>query len=191
MSKHLLRHLRQNVVAYFAVFLALGGTSYASVRLPQQPAAPRATNSAKAGITCGGACPATKVYWAYVGARGAPGYAGQGVALGAGAPNVYATAVGGNPATVLHLGLGDWLVQFSGQDLTNCGRWANLVHDRGSASIAGYDDVSQWNVYTNGIHIMTTDAQGNAADLDFNVLALCGNTKGLQVTPAAPAAGAH
>jgi hypothetical protein len=186
MSKHLLRHLRQNIVAYFAVFLALGGTSYAA---PQIAALQHSAKSAKAGITCGGSCPASKVLWAYVGAKGAPGYGGQGVALAAGVPNVYDNPVGGYPATVVHLGLGDWLVQFPGQDLTNCGRWANLVHDRGSASISGYDDVSAWNTYLNGIHVMTTDAQGNPADLDFNVLALCASSKGLQTTAAPPGAG--
>lgn len=32
--KHVLRHLRSNLVSYLALFVALGGTSYAAFRLP-------------------------------------------------------------------------------------------------------------------------------------------------------------
>jgi hypothetical protein len=184
----LLRHLRQNTVAYLALFVALGGTSYASVRLPQSAAAPQALRSAKAGITCSGLCPASNVYWAYIGATGAPGYGAQGVGVAPG-PQVYQTVHGGVPALVQHLGLGDWLVSFTGQNLTNCARFANLTHDRGSATIAGYDTVSQWNLYPGGIHVMTTDATGNPADLDFAVVALCGTAKGVQFGAAPPATG--
>jgi len=183
MIKHLLGHLRHNVIGYLALFVALGGTSYASVKIPQLAAS---TKAAKAGITCSGSCPASKVYWAYVGAKGAPGYGAQGVALAAGAPQVYNTAIGAVPATVLHLGTGNWLVQFTGQNLTNCGRWANLTHDRGSASVSGYDGL---NPYTGAIHVLTTDTTGGAADLDFVVLALCGKQQGIQIGAAPPAAG--
>jgi hypothetical protein len=188
MSK-LLRHLRQNTVAYLALFVALGGTSYASVRLPQSAAAPQALRSAKSGITCGGGCPASTAYWAYVGATGVPGYGAGGIALTPGQPQVYQTARGGVPATIEHLGLGDWLVSFTGQNLVNCARFANLTHDRGSVTIAGYDSVSQWNQYAGGIHVMTTDATGNPADLDFVVGAFCGTAKGVQFGAAPPATG--
>jgi hypothetical protein len=184
----LLRHMRQNTVAYIALFVALGGTSYASVRLPQSVASPQALRSAKAGITCSGSCPASNVYWAYVGANGAPGYGAQGVAVSTG-PQVYDTVHGGVPALVQHLGVGDWLVSFQGQNLTNCARFANLTHDRGSASIAGWDTVSQWNQYAGGIHVMTTDATGNPADLDFVVGVFCGSAKGVQFGAAPPATG--
>jgi hypothetical protein len=181
----LLRHLRQNTVAYLALFVALGGTSYASVRLPQSAASPQALKSAKAGITCSGSCPASSVYWAYIGVNGAPGI---GTAFGPG-PSVYQTAHGAVPAEVQHLGLGDYLVSFTGQNLSNCARFANLTHDRGSATVAGIDSVNQWNSYPGGIHVMTTDASGNPADLDFVVVALCGTAKGVQFGAAPPGHG--
>jgi hypothetical protein len=180
MAKHLLSHLKQNTIAYFALFIALGGTSYASVKLPQVIHSQQTAKSAKAGITCGGRCPATKVYWAYSAGGVAPG---GGVALGP----IYQTAVGAVPATLVHQGLGDWLVFFQGQDLSNCARFGNLVHDRGSVTLSGYDGL---NPDPHSIHVLTTSAAGEPADLDFVVLALCGSTKGLTITPAPPAAGA-
>jgi hypothetical protein len=189
MIKHVFTHLRQNVIAYFALFVALGGTSYASVKVPQQLAAAHSAKTAKAGVTCGGRCPASRVYWAYVGATSIPGYGPTGDLGFFGAPAVYETAIGGVPATVQHLGTGDWLVSFTGQDLRNCGRFANLTHDRGSASVSGFDSTNQWNTYDGGIHVMTTDASGKPADLDFNVLAVCGLSQGHQIGAAAPATG--
>jgi hypothetical protein len=180
MIKHLFSHLKHNTIAYFALFVALGGTSYASVKVPQIIHNQQAARSAKAGITCGGACPATKVMWAYVAASGQlPG----GGAFGG---PVYQTAIGGYPANVVHQGLGDWLVFFQNQNLTNCARFGNLVHDRGSVSLSGWDSV---NPDPTAIHVLTTAANGQPADLDFNVLVLCGSTKGLQIGSAPPGAG--
>ena len=34
MMSSVLRHLRRNVIAYAALFVALGGTSYAAIKLP-------------------------------------------------------------------------------------------------------------------------------------------------------------
>jgi len=179
MTKQLLRHFQRNTVAYLALFVALGGTSYASVSIPQHMAAPKA---AKAQITCGGSCPAGNVFWAYIGAKGNPGAAN----FGSAASTPYQTAVGAVPAQILKLGLGDWMVYFQGLEMTNCVRLANLVHDRGSASVAGYD---HFNTDPLGIHVMTTDAQGNPADLDFAVVALCGKAAGISKLPAPPASG--
>jgi len=166
------------IVAYLALFVALGGTSYASVKIPRLTHAEQAAKSAKAGITCGGRCPATRVYWAYVGASGGPG------AIVPTTPDVYQTAVGGVPAHLVHQGLGDWLVFFQSQDLTNCARFVNLVHDRGSASASSYDHT---NPDPQAIHVLTTNAAGQPADLDFVVSALCGNKA--SNAPAPPAAG--
>jgi hypothetical protein len=178
--KHLLSHMKQNVIAYFALFVALGGTSYASVTIPQAAGTHQASKSAKAGITCSKACPATSVYWAYVGATGGPG------AVVPTTPNVYQTAVGGVPANLVHQGLGDWLVKFKSQDLSNCSRFAEVTHDRGYASASGYD---HFNPDPQAIHVLTTNAAGAAADLDFVVIAFCGNSAGIISQPAPPAAG--
>ena len=193
----LLKHFKQNTIAYLALFVALGGTSYASVAIPQQIAATHAAKSAKASITCGGSCPAAKVYWAYVGAKGNINIS----ALTPGAPTVYDTPLGGIPGQVAHLGLGDWMVYFQQQDLSNCARFVNLTHNRGSASASGYDNGSTQDPKTGngnnaslnsdpqGIHVLTTDAQGNAADLDFAIVALCGKASNIQFGAAPPASG--
>ena len=179
MTKHLFSHFRQNTIAYFALFIALGGTSYASVKIPQAIHSQHAAKSAKAGITCGGSCPASRVYWAY--------FAGSHVNnAGDFSGPVYQTAVGGYPAQLTQQGVGDWLVFFQNQDLTNCARFGNLVNARGSVSLAGYDGR---NPNPQAIHVLTTNAAGQPADLDFTVLAVCGSTKGLTIVPAPPAAG--
>ncbi|HZQ03372.1 MAG TPA: hypothetical protein VFA88_05050 [Gaiellaceae bacterium] len=177
MIKQLLSHFKHNTIAYFALFIALGGTSYASVKIPQIA---HTHSSAKAQISCGGACPASDVYWAYIGAKGGPG------AVVPGAPAVYDTALGAIPAQVVHQGLGDWLVFFQNKSLQNCGRWANLVHDRGSVSVAGWDHL---NPDPNAVHVLTTDQYGNPADLDFALLVLCGKAPGIQFGAAPPATG--
>jgi hypothetical protein len=165
--KVLLSHFQQNIIAYFALFVALGGTSYASVKIPQVVNSHQTAKSAKAGITCGGSCPASSVFWAYIGAKGVSSR------LVDGAPAVNQTAVGGVGAQVDHNGVGDWTVYFQGQDLSNCARFAELTNDRGSASAAGYD---HRNPVPQAIHVLTTDATGNPADLDFVVIAFCGHT---------------
>jgi hypothetical protein len=171
----LLRHMKHNAVAYFALFVALGGTSYAA---PQIAAMHHSAKTAKGGISCGGSCPATKVFWAYIGAHGQ--IQQQQLTPNVAAPAVYQTAVGGVGAQLVHKGLGDWLVFFQGQDLSNCARIATLVHDRGSASASSYDHL---NPDPYAIHVLTTDATGNPADLDFMIMAFCGNSKGLQTSP--------
>jgi hypothetical protein len=176
------------IVAYLALFVALGGTSYASVKIPQIAGAHQAAKSAKAGITCGGRCPATRVYWAYVGVTGGPAVTG-GVTpiLTSPAGGVYQTAIGGVPARLVHQGVGDWLVYFQSDNLTNCARFGNLVHDRGSVSLGGYD---HFNPDPEAIHVLLTNAQGQPADLDFVVLVVCGGNAGnIQQGPAPPAAG--
>jgi hypothetical protein len=189
MTMYLLRHLKRNTVAYFALFVALGGTSYASITIHQNALTTNSARSAKSSITCGGSCPASKVYWAYIGAHGIinlPINVNTGQLAAPSQPAVYATALGGIPAQVLHLGVGDFMVYFQQQDLSNCARFANLTHDRGSATISGYDHTD---ADPQGIHVMTTDANGNPADLDFVVLALCGKAPLIQFGAAPPAAG--
>lgn len=181
MTKHLFSHLKQNTIAYFALFIALGGTSYASVSIPQHLNAQRTASSAKATITCGGRCPARTVYWAYIGAQGCP------QVFVASAPNVCQSPLGGVPAQLVHQGLGDWLVFFQQQPLQNCARFGNLTHARGSATVAGWDSK---NTDPQAIHVLTTNAAGQAADLDFVVGALCGGGSGnIQFGASPPASG--
>ncbi len=170
MIKHILRHLRNNTVAYLALFVALGGTSaYASVSVVS---AHTTTQSAKGNGTCLGACPATKVIWAYF---------GRNVANTAWIP--LQTPIGGYNPVLTKTGLGSWTVQFLGQnDLSNCAKFANLTQIRGSATVlaysSSYPDPSQ-------INVLTTDASGNPVDTGFDVLVTCGGGQG-KVTATAP-----
>ena len=181
MTKHLLSHMKQNTIAYFALFVALGGTSYASVKIPQ---AIHTQHAAK--ISCGGACPASKVYWVYVGVRGGPAQWVDRSKPPNAAPNTYQTAVDGVSANLVHVGLGDWLVKFKSTELSNCSRFVNLTHDLGFATAAGYD---RFNPDPTAVHVTTADVTGQPADLDFVVIAFCGNSKGLTTQPAPPATG--
>jgi hypothetical protein len=183
MINHLLSHMKQNLIAYFALFVALGGTSYAA---PQIAAMHHSAKSAKGGITCGGACPASRVYWVYVGVHGGPLAQINRSIPSTAAPNTYQTAVGAVSANLVHQGLGDWLVKFKSTDLSNCARFVNLTHDLGFATAAGYD---RFNPDPTAVHVTTADVTGQPADLDFVVMAVCGNSKGLQTQPAPPGTG--
>ena len=184
-----------SIVGYVALFVALGGTSYASIRSPQHVTIQQAPKAAKAGVTCGGNCPAHTVMWAYFG--NGPSF----VALGQpnGTFGVLQTAVGGYRATLQHVGVGSWIVRFPGQDdLSNCGRFANLTEIRGSATVLGYgsQDFSAPRTFgynpvmsdPKAIPVLTTDTQGNPIDAAFDVLVLCGGGQALLGTPAAPSA---
>jgi hypothetical protein len=160
---HRFRHLKRYAIAFTVLSLVLAGTAYASVRVAQR---------STAGITCGGSCPAKTVLWAYVSA------VGQANSLSPG-PTVTQTALGGTPANLVHVGVGSWMVFFSGKQLTNCARFANLTSIRGSATVGQFNSA---NPDPEGIPVMTTDAQGNPVDADFVVVALCGGGIGAQST---------
>jgi len=166
------KHVKHNTIAYLALFVALGGTSYASVTIPQHM---RATATAKASITCGGRCPARTVLWAYV----TPGAVG----LCAG-PCVVQTAVGGRGATVFKAGTGKYVVRFPGATLENCARFANITSAPGTASVEGYNSN---NTDPTAIPVVTSDAKGELANnLSFVVLALCGGgANNIQLSPPA------
>ncbi len=159
MAKNRFRHLKRNLLVCFAFCLVVTGTAIASVKVAQHKTE---------GITCGGSCPARTVYWAYIDAVGQPGSLSPG-------PTVQQTALGGVPAQLVHVGVGSWMVFFSGKDLRNCARFANLTSARGSATVGEYSSV---NTDPEGIPVLTTDAQGNPADEDFVVSALCGGGLG-------------
>ena len=159
MEKHRVSHLKRNVIALAALCLALAGTAYASVTVSEH---------ATAGVTCGGHCPASTVYWAYIDAVGVPGSLSPG-------PTVQQTALGGVPAQVVHAGTGSWYVRFGNEDLRNCARFADLTSVRGSATTGEY---SSANPDPDSIPVMTTNAAGQPADADFVVVALCGGGLG-------------
>jgi hypothetical protein len=160
MDNHRISHLKRNVIACFALSLVLAGTAYASVKVVQR---------ATAGITCSGRCPAAQVYWAYVQSVGTPG------GLFGPDPFVSQTAAGGVPATVYHKGSGDWVVSFSGRDLSNCARFANLTSIRGSATVLQY---SAANPTPGGVEVLTTNAAGGPFDADFVIGVFCGGGQG-------------
>lgn len=159
MIKSMLRHLQHNVIAYVALFVALGGTSaYASVSMQ---------HTAKGGGagTCTGTCPARYVYWAYFGLN----YAKTSwIPL--------QTAEGGIGATLEHVGLGTWRVRFlETPDLTNCMKIGDLTQIRGSATVIPYSDqYPDPRVVT----VLTTDGTGNPVDAAFALLVTCGGGLG-------------
>src|ERR1700722_13941192 len=112
MERHGFRHLRRYVMAGSVLCLVLAGTAYASVKVTQHTTA---------GITCGGRCPASRVYWAYIDATGVAGSLSPG-------PTVQQTALGATPAQITHVGTGSWIVYFSGDDLSNCAKFGNLTN---------------------------------------------------------------
>jgi hypothetical protein len=163
MDSHRLSHLKRSLIACFALCLVLAGTAYASVQVAQR---------LTAGVTCGGRCPATRVYWTYITATGVPGSLSPG-------PTVQQTALGGVPAQIYHVQTGSWIVRFSGQDLSNCAKFANLTSIRGSATVGEY---SSTNTDPTAIPVLTTDANGHPFDADFVVGVFCGGGIGAQTT---------
>jgi len=159
------RHFKRTVFLCVAAALVLAGTAYASVRVTQKDLA---------GVTCGGGCPAKTVYWTYINAVGTPGSLSPGV-------TVNQTALGGVPAQVTHNGVGSWTVYFSGKNVNNCARIANLTSIRGSATVGAYGTGPGSTTDPTAIPVMTTDAQGNPVDANFDVVALCGGGIGAQL----------
>jgi hypothetical protein len=177
MTKHLLGHFGNNLIAYLALFVALGGTSYASIAIPDHVTV---SNSAKAVGACTGRCPASKVYWAYFGLNFAQ-TSWQPLQIPA----------GGVPAVLTHVGTGQWIVHFAGvSDLTNCAKFANLTGIPGSATVEGFGDTEsiQGNVPSvadplantdpSAVPVMTTGANGQPMDAAFDLLVVCGGGQG-------------
>ncbi len=165
LQNRLLSKLIRNPIVYIVAALALGGTAYASV------------NAIKSGITCGGRCPATTVMWAYFG-QGVAGGLSPGFGL-------VQSPVGGIPATAVQTGVGAWNVTFTGQDLWNCAKFADLTSVRGSATAGGYNST---NSDSTSFPVQTTDANGNPITTGFVVFVMCANSTGLH-KPGSPPPG--
>jgi len=163
METHRFRHLKRYVVAGILLCFLLGGTAYASVKVSEHHAS---------GITCGGRCPARYVYWGYITATGQPGSLSPG-------PTADQTALGGRPVSFTKVGLGSWLVYFSGANLTNCARFGNITSGQGEITVGQYNSS---NPDPEGIPVQTYNTQGNPADMNFDVVALCGGGIGAQST---------
>jgi len=183
MTKHLLTHFRNNVIGYLALFVALGGTSYASVAVPQASrviyghASAQTSKTAKGTGTCYGKCPATTVLW---------GYFGLNVAGTAWIP--LQTPIGGYNAVLTHAGVGDFIVHYEGlSNFTNCVKFANLTQIRGSATPVMYSSVAP---DAAGITVLTTDQYGNPVDADFDLMIVCGGGQGPSLTSSAAALSA-
>ena len=121
MTKHRFTQLRHNTVACLALalFVALGGTSYASVKHPSHKVVgPHSGSSAAApsgAATTGVTHSANLVYWAYLSATGA---------VLSESPKLAVTAS--------HPGTGAYLVYFNNVDLTNCAVVGSVTSDYGS-----------------------------------------------------------
>ena len=145
MTKHLLSHMKQNTIAYFALFVALGGTSYASVKIPQAIASThQAAKSAKAGSRCARHAP-ERVSGLLSESREVP----RGPALEC--PRRTRRPSAGVPANLVHQGAATGLVKFKSQNVSNCARVCASATDRGSAT-AGHMTTS--NPDPDAIHVL-------------------------------------
>ena len=160
MERHRLSHLKRNLIVLFALCLTLAGTAYASVTVAQR--------STAGGVTCGGRCPAARVYWTYVG----PGYVGG---LAGSGYQVTQTALGGVPAQLYQVGSGNFLVTFTNQDVSNCAKFANVTSGAGYAVVGQF---SSTNTDPTQIPVQTYSPAGVLTDLPFDVGVLCGGGLG-------------
>jgi hypothetical protein len=174
-----------NVMATLAVFIALGGTSYAAIALPRNSVGTKQLRSGSVGkaelraravtsnkirngsVTIGDIAAATRDAL-----RGDPGPAGPpGVALRA-AINSGGTPLAGNATGSSALGGGAFVVEF-GRNLAGCTPTATLARNRGG----GVDDPGAGSIVvalTGGnVAVQTYNAAGTATNLPFNVLVAC------------------
>ncbi len=159
MDNHRFRNLKRYVIVCLALCLVLAGTAYASVKVTQHELA---------GVTCGGSCPARNVFWANIHYTGVPGSLSPG-------PTVDQTALGAIPAQLTRVGVGSWLVYFSGRNLNNCARFAQLTTGVGYATVGQYDST---NTDKEAIPVWTYGTDGKPMDANFVVVALCGGGLG-------------
>jgi hypothetical protein len=156
-TKRLLEYLKHNLLAALALFVALGGTSYASVTIQAHPL----HGAARAAQAAQGPNGIDRPLWAYV------------------FNGTITQTSPGTTATLVHLGLGDYKMYFPGPNLANCARTANLTHIRGSVTITGYDST---NPEIHAVRVRTTAADGTLTDADFVVVVNCSPSSG-QPTP--------
>jgi hypothetical protein len=193
----LVQHVRRNGVAYVALFVALGGTSYAAIKLPANSVGhaqlrDNAVTSKevknhslrKVDFKPG------QIHNGAPGARGATGPAGAaGPAGPAGAPATALWAVvradgslvrGSNVETTNRAAGGTYSVTFNRSvvacaDLVNLGGWTN----GGEVNVPGSGE-AEAGVAGNGtavadktVNVFTRDSGGNLGDRGFHLAVLC------------------
>jgi len=174
-----------NVMATVAVFIAIGGTSYAAITLPVNSVGAKQLRSGSVGkaevraraITSSkirnGSITSADIASTTRGAlRGEPGPPGPaGVALRA-SINSGGTQVAGNATGTLAPGGGAFVVEF-GRSLDGCIPTATLARNVGG----GVDDPGAGSIVVGlaggNVAVQTYDAAGAAGNLPFNVLVAC------------------
>jgi hypothetical protein len=156
---NLLRHVRSNAVAYVALFVALGGTGYAALRLPANSVGNRQIQN--------GAITPVKIdrhlitgsvrAWAEVSASGK-------VLAGEGGPK--AVAQTGSPPPI-----GQYLVTWKTATFARCAATAGIASPRFSALTPG-SAVAQIESVP-GVQVDVYNANGLPAALPFWVALLC------------------
>jgi hypothetical protein len=197
MLKRIARHLGHNVVAYAALAVALGGTSYAAVSLPRNSVGtPQLKANAvvsskvkngsllradfKAGqIPAGATGPAGPTGPA--GAAGPAGSAGATGATGATGPagtplwavigSDGSLARGQGVTSTSHVGAGSYDVVFN-QDVDKCGYMAT-IGPSGTGTASGDVDVASLLGNTKGIYVETRDSGGTLTDRPFHLAVVC------------------
>jgi hypothetical protein len=148
--KRLVRHLQHNVVAYLALFVALGGTSYAAVAIKNNSINPIKLNR--------------KYIGGYIRAWASVDASGRVVAGSAGAHVIVNNAV--SP--------GLYFVLWRHQRFTGCVPQAGLLAEAGTTA-TGFILVSSVPVAARRgeVDVATTDESNNHMALPFHVSVLC------------------
>jgi hypothetical protein len=183
-----------NVMATVAVFIALGGTSYAVATLPRNSVGAKQIRSnavGKSEVRTGAIGSSdlhngsvslrdlsSKTRAALRGRRGATGPAGP---PGPGAVP-YAAAVdasggvrstsGGRLGGTHNIGTGEYIIRFD-RDMTNCYAVASLSSVSGSTPVIPPNGEIVTETTVIGVNVHTRNSSGGPADLPFHVIVVC------------------
>jgi hypothetical protein len=187
------RHLSYaNVMATIAVFIALGGTSYAVATLPRNSVGAKQIRPGAVGKSeiRTGAIHSSDLHDRSVGLRaisrsarralrgqagpqgpaGAPGPPGVTLAAAVDSAGGIAHSVGG--ATGGRQGVGDYDVVFN-RDLQACYAVGSLAHvDGGGTAVPSGGEIVT-DPYDNGVRVHTRNSSGQPTDLPFHVIVSC------------------
>jgi hypothetical protein len=181
-------HLQHNLVAYLALFVALGGTSFAAVAVTLPP------NSVGTAQIQPGAITASKIRAGVIPA----GYNGPSFYFGSWNANG-TVAIYEPDVAMLKRGTGFYKATFF-TDVSGCGQYATITGTTTGQIAVGPSTLDQVTSH-GGLHgtlsldVRTFDATGAPADRSFAVAAICGIGKSLPpggvigAAPAAPAGG--
>ena len=179
MLRRIVGHLGRNAVAYAALAIALGGTSYAAVSLPansvgtlQLKANAVISTKVKNGSLLRSDFKAGQVPRGPTGPKGPTGPGGPAATkLWAVIDATGNLARGLGTVSTSHAGTGAYNVIFN-QDVNSCAYLA-VIGPAGTGTAAGVADVASLNGNTKGVYVETRNSTGALTDLPFHLAILC------------------